>query len=120
MAKWLAIALCVSANISANLCFKRAMSEIGAPLTIEALRTLIFRPWLWAGLLCASVVLASYLYAIRELPVGLAYSIVTSSVLVGTLGLGFILLNEHLATRSLVGVFFVGVGMVLIVSQQAG
>lgn len=120
MEKWLAITLCVLANISANLCFKRAMAEIGTPLTIGAVKMVITRPWLWLGFLCASVVLASYLYAIRELPVGLAYSIVTSSVVVGTLVCGFLLFNESLAIRSLAGIFFIGVGMVLIASQQIG
>jgi multidrug transporter EmrE-like cation transporter len=66
------------------------------------------------------VVLASYLYAIRGLPVGLAYSIVTSSVVVGTLLAGYVLFDEHLSAATVVGVVLVGVGVTIIATQQLG
>ena len=117
---WLAIMLCVLANITANLCFKRAMTEVDMPLTLNGALQVLGRPWLWAGLLCASIVLTSYLYAIRGLPVGLAYSIVTSSVVVGTLLAGYVLFNEHLNAATIAGIVFVGIGVTLIATQQLG
>jgi multidrug transporter EmrE-like cation transporter len=115
MVKWLPICICILANICANLALKRAVIAAGAPLSWPKLPTLLSVPWFWLGIVCLAIVFISYLLAIRNMPVGLAYSLVTSVVAVGTLTIGVAFLGETLSVRSMAGITAV-IGGVLLIS----
>ena len=109
--KWLPIAVCVCANICANLALKRGVLSVGDDWGWPKVLNLVFVPWLWLGITCLAVVFASYLVAIRHMSVGLAYPLVTSLVTVGTAMFGTILLEEHIEPRAMFGIVAILVGV---------
>jgi multidrug transporter EmrE-like cation transporter len=114
MSKWLPLVLCAVANISANLALKRAVGGQAPELSWGAALAILREPWLWLGLLFAGIVLLSYLYAIRTLPIGLAYPVVTGLVTLGTFFAGSLVFGEAMTLRALAGVILVAIGLVLV------
>jgi multidrug transporter EmrE-like cation transporter len=114
MSKWLPLVLCAAANIGANLALKRAVGGQALELSWAAVFAVLREPWLWLGFLFAGIVLLSYLYAIRTLPIGLAYPVVTGLVTLGTFFAGSLVFGEAMTLRALGGVTLIAVGLVLV------
>ena len=114
MSPWTALILCAAANVCANLAFKNAVGGLSLDLGWTSLFKVLTQPWMWAGLAFASFVLMSYLYAIRQLPIGIAYPVVTSLAIIGTLAMGNLLLDEAIGARALIGVFIMTLGLILV------
>ena len=119
MSNWLALLLCAGANISANLALKRAVGGRALEFTWAALLALLRDPFLWLGFALAGVVLLAYLYAIRTLPIGLAYPVVTGMVTLGTFFLGSLVFGDSMSLRGLAGVAFIATGMILVFGATA-
>ncbi len=116
MTHWLALLLCVVANVTANVSFKRFVDATEIEPSWHGLLQVILQPWLWAGFVTAGVVLLSYLYAIKVVPLGAAYPIVTSLATVGIALAGVLLFGEAMKVTKVVGVILV-IGGVLLVSR---
>ncbi len=114
MSKWLPLVLCAAANISANLALKRAVDGRALEFSWSALFAVLREPWLWLGLCFAAIVLLSYLYAIRTLPIGLAYPVVTGLVTLGTFFAGSLVFGDAINLRGLGGVAFIAIGLILV------
>lgn len=114
IASWLALLLCVVANINANLAFKRFMIAQPMDLTWPSAVAAATNPWLWAGGVSAAIVLGSYLYAIRALPLGVAYPLVTGVAVAGVALAGNLLFGEALGAMRLLGIALVIGGVMLI------
>jgi multidrug transporter EmrE-like cation transporter len=116
MTHWLALFVCVVANVTANISFKRFVDATEIEPSWRDLVNIVLQPWLWAGLVTAVVVLGSYLYAIKVVPLGAAYPIVTSLATVGIFLAGAMLFGEPLKPIRILGVLLV-IGGVLLVSR---
>ncbi len=116
MFHWLALLLCVFANVSANMAFKHVIGGAPAELNWQTLLGIATEPWLWFGFMMAGVVLSAYLYAIREVPISLAYPVVTSLATIGMAIAGSWLFGEILGWRAIAGIGCVLGGVLLIFS----
>jgi multidrug transporter EmrE-like cation transporter len=114
MTYWLALAACLVANVMSNVAFKRAMDGTPIEASWHGLLALIGQPWLWVGGLCAGVVLSGYLYALKGVPMSIAYPTVTSMATVGVALAGHVLFGEALGARALVGIALVVSGVTLL------
>lgn len=80
---WLAIGIAVLANVVANITLKVAMTSAGEKAGVTAFSSALSTGTFWLGVLSAGVLLLSYLYAIKSIPVGTAYVVTTSLAMVG-------------------------------------
>lgn len=110
---WLALLVCVAANVCSNIAFKRFI--LGTPFTLERanLISAALNPWLWLGLVLAVVVLASYLYAIKVVPLAIAYPSVTSLAMVGMAAVSVMVFGDQLSLRTVMGIGLVLAGVLL-------
>jgi len=114
MTKWLPLLLCAIANIGANLALKQAMGGRALDFSWGALFSLLRDPYLWLGFVLAGIVLLSYLYAIRTLPIGLAYPVVTGLATLGTFFVGSLVFGDAMGLRAIGGVALIALGLVLV------
>jgi len=70
----------VSANVTANLAFKKAVTVHVA--AARSVTQILLEPWIWLGCVASAILLASYLVVISKLHVEVAYAIVTTGALV--------------------------------------
>ena len=117
MSYWLALLVCVAANVTANIAVKRAMDSTALELSWEGARSVLMQPWLWLGCSLAGVVFLSYLYAIRGVPISSAYPIVTSAAAIGVAMAGNLLFGETIGWKGGLGIGFVLAGLVLLASK---
>lgn len=113
-AHWIALALCVVGNVTANIGFKQLMTSISLEPSLATLWSVITSPWAWLGGFGSLLLLGSYLYAIRVLPIGIAYPMATSLGMVGVALAGTFLLGESLRTQAILGIACIMLGIVLI------
>lgn len=115
---WSALAIAIGSNVGANVALKVAMSSLGdaggGPLILRVAQQLSF----WIGLVLAGVLLLSYLFAIRHIPVSLAYISVTSLAMVGLLIVDLVWFGQPATLTKLFGVCLV-VGGVWLISRPA-
>ena len=111
---WIALALCVVGNVSANIGFKRLMTSISLEPSVATLWSVVTSPWAWLGGFGSLLLLGSYLYAIRVLPIGIAYPMATSLGMVGVALAGAIFFGEALRGQAIAGIGCIMLGIVLI------
>lgn len=114
MSHWLALAICVAANIGANACFKHLMAGLDLQPDAAGLVSLAMEPWLWGGLSLAGVIVIAYLYALTAVPVGVAYPVVTSVATAGVVLTGALLFGESVKATGLVGIALIAAGVFLV------
>ena len=117
MTHWLALIVCIAANIGANIAVKRAMDATALEASWEGVKAIVLQPWLWLGCSLAGVIFVSYLYAIRGVPLSSAYPIATSSATIGVALAGSLLFGETIGVRGAAGIGFVLIGLMLIASK---
>jgi multidrug transporter EmrE-like cation transporter len=117
MSHWLALVVCIAANILANISVKRAMDATPLEATWTGLRSALLQPWLWLGVALAGIVFASYLYAIRGVPLSTAYPFTTSSATIGIALVGSLLFGEMLGWRGVLGIALVLAGLIVLASR---
>jgi multidrug transporter EmrE-like cation transporter len=118
MSSWLYLSLAVVTNVSANFFFKTAMAAFPQETTLHSLLRFAFNPHLWMGALCCVVLLGSYLMALRQIELAIAYAFVISLSLVGISLLSPLILSEPLRLQALLGTALVIAGILLIVSSS--
>ena len=111
---WIALLVSVAANIAANIAFKRFMTGATLEPTWPALRDALLTPSLWIGFVCAGTVLLAYLFAIRLVPMGVAYATATSLSALGITVAGVLLFGETLKASAVIGIALVVGGVLLI------
>ena len=111
---WIALLVSVAANVASNIAFKRFMDSATLEPSWPALRSALLTPSLWIGLVCAGIVLAAYLFAIRLVPLGVAYATATSLSAFGIAAAGVLLFGETLKTSAMIGIALVIGGVLLI------
>lgn len=117
MSHWLALMVCIAANIGANVAVKRAMDSVQLEASWDGVKSVLLQPWLWLGCSLAGVIFLSYLYAIRGVPLSSAYPIATSSATIGVALAGSVLFGEVIGARGIAGIACVLVGLMLIASK---
>lgn len=113
MAHWMALLVSVAANISSNFAFKRFTEET-AMTPAGGLQALLMKPWLWLGVACAGVVMLSYLFAIRGLPLSVAYPVATGLSAAGICLIGSYFFGETIKLTSLSGIALIVLGVMLV------
>lgn len=111
---WIALLISVAANVASNIAFKRFMTNATLEPTWPAVRAALLTPSLWIGFLCAGTVLLAYLFAIRLVPLGVAYATATSLSAFGIAVAGVMLFGETLKTSAMIGIALVIGGVLLI------
>ena len=74
----------------------------------------VSQPSLWVGACLAGILLVSYLYSIRGLPLSVAYVVATSLSIAGIVAAGVLIYGETLAPRANLGIIVVASGVILI------
>ncbi|MEO1608781.1 MAG: SMR family transporter [Pseudomonadota bacterium] len=117
---WLLLALAIVANVIANISLKIAavsIKDVTDPLAI-ALR-LATQAYFWAGLVSCGVLFLAFFFALRSVPVSLAYPIVTSLATVGLTVLDAMVLATPIGLTRIIGIAFVLVGIALVLNGTA-
>ena len=108
---WAAIVLATIASIVANTSLKQAMITVDASLDKSTLLQVLGLASFWIGLVFAGVLFLSYLVAIRHLPVGTAYAVITSLAMAGIIIVESRLFGTPVSTLKAAGIAFVALGV---------
>jgi multidrug transporter EmrE-like cation transporter len=114
MTHWLALFFCVIANVTANVSLKRFVQATDFEPTMQGLIQAVLQPWLWVSLFACGLVLGSYVYAIKVVPLSAAYPIVTSLATIGIALAGAFIFGESLKAAKIMGVLLVVSGVLMI------
>ena len=112
---WLILA--IAANIAANLFLKGgATAEVSrADATmLDKLLTLAVNPQIWIGTGFAAILFASFLMALRSVPVSVAYPLTTGLAMLGIMLGGAVFFGENLTITKVAGAAFIIIGAVLL------
>lgn len=112
---FLALGLAILANVLANISLKRAMQG----LEVDGLRSIVLgligSGAFWMGICSLAVLLSAYLFAIRIIPLGVAYAGVTSLTIALLTIWGMLYGGENVGMLRLIGIVAVILGFVCIV-----
>lgn len=112
---FLALGLAILANVIANIALKQAMQS----LEVDGLRSVVLgllgSGAFWLGICSLAVLLSSYLFAIRLIPLGIAYAGVTSLTIALLTLWGMLYGAEQVGMLRLIGIAAVILGFVCIV-----
>ncbi len=111
---WIALAVAVIANISANLLLKQVMVRVDPASTRSTLLQVLSSASFWLGIAAAAVLLLAYLVAIRNISVGTAYVVTTSLAMVGIVLLENRLFDVSIGPTKAVGIVLVVLGVWMI------
>ncbi len=113
MSYWLALVLAILGNIGANFAFKKFTVETVISRSWSSILSAVLHPMLWIGLTLGVMLLISYLYALRGIPLRTAYTLATSLSIVGISSVGMIFFGEAISVKAALGIAFVilGVGL---------
>jgi len=114
MSHWIALFLAILGNVGANVSFKHFIQTADGSV-LQAIRI----PSLWIGLCLAALLLGSYLYALRGLPLGLAYTFATSISIAAITLAGVLFYGETISVRSAIGIMVIMAGIVLLTTGQS-
>ena len=113
-------------SVAMNLLMKAGARAIevqhqtGAGLSLLAsVKAGLCSPWIIGGVICGALNLAAYTFALRKLPVSLAYPIMSSlgyAIIVGAAAIWF---SERISVRQIVGIGVIMAGVWLVASGMA-
>lgn len=109
-----ALLLAVFANVISNILFKRGMQDARGETVRETVFAALTSGAIWAGFLCAGVLLVSYLFAIRTLPLGASYATVTALTIAILTAWGIVTGTEPADPVRLAGIGAIVFGFVLV------
>ena len=110
---WTALLLAVAANIGANAAFKTAVASVSAGAAASAPLQLLRSGYLWIGLTLAAVLLVSFLVALRQIPVSVAYLAISALATVGLVVVDSALFGLKLGLHNVLGMALVIAGLAL-------
>jgi multidrug transporter EmrE-like cation transporter len=115
---WVFICLSVCANIGLNLSLRQTALGVDTSSIRSTVTTLLGNGWLWFGGICGVALVASYMAAIRNLPLSMAYVSVTSLAMVGLAVEGAASGRESIGFGQVAGVVLVLLGVLSIALSQ--
>lgn len=110
----LALGLAIAFNILANFSFKQAVRPGLAQPALTVALGILGSAWFWVGIGCSVALLASYLYALRGLPLFVAYPAVTGLAMVGIAIVSTAFFGAALGFAQYLGVLCVILGIALL------
>lgn len=114
MAKWLIIALAISANTAAALLIKAATMPDRKLPSLSPLN-LAFSNWpFWSGLAVYFVALISYIWALSIFPVTIAHPVITAGGIALVSFLAILIFSENFSFLWAIGFSCVLVGVIII------
>ena len=114
MTYWIALLLAVAANVGANISFKHFVQNTELKLEWPSLLAAAFQPSLWIGLCLGVSLLGAYLYALKGLPISVAYTSATTLSIVGITCAGVLIYGEAFNLRMAAGILMVMAGVFLV------
>jgi multidrug transporter EmrE-like cation transporter len=114
MTYWIALFLAVAANVGANIAFKYFVQTTEPKLAWSSVAAAVTQPTLWIGLSLGVGLLGAYLYALRGIPISIAYTTATTLSIVGITSAGVLLYGEAFGHRMGIGIATVMIGVFLI------
>jgi multidrug transporter EmrE-like cation transporter len=114
---WAALFAAVGANVVSNVAFKLGMQRVALPTDaspVHVLFEILRQPWLWVGGVFAAVLLGLYLFAVKGVPLGVAYPTVAGLAMVGIHAAGILLLGERFSVAGACGVLAIVLGVCLL------
>ena len=117
MSHWIALLVAVAANIGANISFKHFIQNTEFTGLWSSLGAISRQPAFWIGLTLGLCLLGAYLYALRGIPISVAYPMATSLSIAGITCAGVLIYGEAFGARMAIGVVSVIAGVVLIATS---
>jgi len=114
MSHWIALLVAVAANVAANIAFKSFVQNADLGWNRSSFFAAIAQPTLWMGLGLGIVLLGTYLYALKAIPISVAYTAATTLSIVAVTTAGILIYGEAFGPRLVLGVATVIVGVGLI------
>lgn len=111
---WLALGVAILSNIGANIAFKQFITRAEFKPDMPVLLVAAQQPPLWIGLALGGVLVGGYLYALKGLPLSLAYTVSVSVSIIGVTAAGVLLFQELISIRSVLGIALVIAGLLLL------
>jgi multidrug transporter EmrE-like cation transporter len=111
---WLALFVAVLANATANVAFKKTMTNASFETTFFNLLKLAADPWMWVGSVSAALLLGSYLYALKGLDLSVAYPAVTGLAMLAIAFAGATFLDEAMSVWKLVAIILITIGVIML------
>jgi multidrug transporter EmrE-like cation transporter len=103
LASLTALVLAIAANIGANAAWKSAVSSLSPRASESSLVQLLRNGYLWIGVALVAVLLVSYLVAIRQIPISVAYVAVSALAMVGLVVVDSTFFGLKLGVHNLLG-----------------
>lgn len=114
---WIALILAVAANVGANISFKYFIQNTEFNGLWPSVAAIARQPTFWIGGCLGVALLGSYLYALRGIPIGVAYTTATSLSIAGITAAGVLIYGEAFGLRMAIGLACVVAGVYLIMSS---
>ena len=114
---WAALLLAVLANVGANAALKAAMTSIPEDAGDGKWLAVLERGSFWLGIALLGVVFVSYLFALRSLPVSVAYVAITSLAMIGAIAVESYFYGIPVGLGKAAGICFIITGIWLITRQ---
>lgn len=111
---WIALLVAVAANAISNIAFKRAVDAQPVDEGLFGLLRLALEPWMWVGVVFAGTLLGCYLYALKGIPLTVAYPAVTGLAMVGVALGGVLVLGEGMTALKAVAMLFILTGVLML------
>ena len=105
--------LAIAANIGANTALKSAVVSLSPRAGESLLVQLLRNGYFWIGLALAAVLLVSYLVAIREIPMSVAYLALSALAMVGLVVVDSMFFGLKLSVYNVLGIGLVIAGLAL-------
>ena len=115
MSHWIALFVCVLANVASNYALKSFATTMPTTLDRAALPALATNLWLWAGVAAAGTVFVTYIWAIRGVPLSIAYPLATGLSVIGVAICATTLLGETIDGWRLAGMALIVVGAAILI-----
>ena len=111
---WMALGIAILANIGANLALKQAVDSMTKGTIGEMLFQLLQETNFWIGITLACLLFISYLIAIKQIPVSVAYVITTSLAMLGLIVVENMFYGLTLNSSKIFGAIMIIVGVLLL------
>jgi multidrug transporter EmrE-like cation transporter len=116
MTHWIALLVAVAANVGANISFKHFVQNTELRPAWSSFAVAVAQPALWIGLVLGVSLLGAYLYALKAIPLSVAYTTATTLSIAGVTCAGVLIYGEPFSTRMAVGIATVMMGVFLVTS----
>ncbi len=114
MSYWVALLLAIAGNIGANISFKHFIQSTDLDASWNSVWVALSHSSFWIGMMLGLSLLGCYLYAIKALPLSVAYTTATSLSIVGVTCAGVFIYGETLGFKAVLGIAIVLLGVYLV------